>query len=225
MPRIRHWKDLTRYAPSERFATEQITHIRELFGDTAEWSLIHMHLPDMLRVALSISQGKIRSSTILRKLGTESRKNRLYLAFRALGRVVRTIFLLRFMNDEELRRTISAATNIAEAWNGFVQWVAFGGEGVIRQNNREEQRKIIRYNHLVANLVVFHNVVSMTRVLQDLIDAGYPVTPEIMARLSPYKTEHINRFGHYELRSDRVPPPITEELRLSPAPGKVETLC
>jgi len=92
---------------------------------------------------LSISQGNIRSSTILRKLGTESRKNRLYLAFRALGRVVRTIFLLRFMNDEELRRTISAATNIAEAWNGFVQWVAFGGEGVIRQNNREEQRKII----------------------------------------------------------------------------------
>jgi hypothetical protein len=29
--------------------------------------------------------------------------------------------------------------------------VAFGGDGVIRQNNREEQRKIIRYNHLVAN--------------------------------------------------------------------------
>jgi Tn3 transposase DDE domain len=100
----------------------------------------------------------------------------------------------------------------------------FGGEGVIRQNNREEPRKIIRYNHLVANLVVFHNVVSMTRVLQDLIDAGYPITPEIIARLSPYKTEHMNRFGHYELRVDRVPPPISEELRLSPAPGKVETM-
>lgn len=225
MPRIRPWKDLTRYAPSERFATEQITHIRALFGDTTEWSLIHMHLPDRLRGALSISQGKIRSSTILRKLGTESRKNRLYLAFRALGRVVRTIFLLRFMNEEELRRTISAATNIAEAWNGFVQWVAFGGEGVIRQNNREEQRQIIRYNYLVAHLVVFHHVVSMTQVLQDLIDAGYPVTPEIIARLSPYKTEHINRFGHYELRFDRVPPPITEALRLSPAPGRVDTLC
>jgi hypothetical protein len=29
----------------------------------------------------------------------------------------------------------------------------------------------------------------------------------------------------YELRFDRVPLPITEDLRLSPAPGKVETLC
>ena len=28
---------------------------------------------------------------------------------------------------------------------------------------------------------------------------GYTVTPEIVARLSPYKTEHIDRFGSYEL--------------------------
>ena len=88
---------------------------------------------------------------------------------------------------------------------------------MIRQNNREEQRKIIRYNHLVANLVVFHNVVNMTRVLQALIDEGYPVTPEIIARFSPYKREHINRFGHYDLRFDQVPQPIIEELRFSPA--------
>ena len=171
----------------------------------------------MLWVAISICQSKVRSSTILRKLSTESRKNKFYVAFRELGRMVRTMFLLRFMNDDDLRRTINAATNIAEAWNGLIQWVAFGGEGVVRQNNREEQRKIIRYNHLVANLVVFHNVVSMTRVLQELVDEGYPVTPEIIGRLSPYKTEHINRFGHDELRFDHVPPPITEEPRLSPA--------
>jgi TnpA family transposase len=185
MPRIRHWKDLTFYAPTDRFAVEHLAHIQELFTDAIDWSLIAIHLPDMLRVAISISQGKIRSSTILRKLGTYSRKNRLYSAFCELGRVVRTMFLLHFIRDEELRRTINAATNTSEAWNGFVQWVAFGGEGVIRQNNREEQRKIIRYNHLVANLVVFHNVVAMTRVLQELVDAGYVVTPEIITRLSP----------------------------------------
>jgi len=69
------------------------------------------------------------------------------------------------------------------------------------------------------------NVVSMTRVLQELVDAGYIVTPEIIARLSPYKTEHINRFGHYELRFDHVPPPVTEELRLSPASTEVGVIC
>jgi hypothetical protein len=40
----------------------------------------------------------------------------------------------------------------------------------------------------------------------------YAVTPTVIAHLSPYKTKHINRF-------DQVLPPITEELRLSPAPS------
>src|SRR5213592_4033567 len=100
-------------------------------------------------------------------------RSKLYWAFCELGRVVRTVFLLNFISNPELRRTINATTNIAENWNEFVQWAAFGGEGVIRHNDREEQRKAIRYNHLVANLVVFHNVVSMTRIFQELVNEGY----------------------------------------------------
>jgi TnpA family transposase len=212
MPRIRNWKDLTLYLPHKAFAVE---HIGELFSDTIDWQLIKTHLPDMLRVALSISHGKIRSSTILRRLGTYGRKkNKVYLAFRELGRVVRTVFLLNFVSDPELRRTITAATNTSEAWNAFIQWVAFGGDGIIRENSRDEQRKIIRYNHLVANLLVFHNAVSMTRALQELIDEGHPVTEEIIARLAPYRTDHINRFGSYELKFDQVPEPIAEDLQL-----------
>lgn len=65
----------------------------------------------------------------------------------------------------------------------------------------------------------------MTRVLQGLIDEGYTVTPTVIGRLSPYKTEHINRFGRYKLHFDQVLPPITEELRLSPAPSDETSIC
>lgn len=57
----------------------------------------------------------------------------------------------------------------------------------------------------------------MTKILQGLIDKGYPVTAEQIARLSPYRTEHINRFGQYELRLDQLPPPLETELRLTAA--------
>jgi hypothetical protein len=79
---------------------------------------------------------------------------------------------------------------------------------------REEQRKFIRYNHIAANLIVFHSTVSMTRVLQQLVDEGYPVTKEILARFSPCKIGHINRFGQIEMRFDRPPDPLIEDLRL-----------
>ena len=106
----------------------------------------------MMRVAVSIRTGNILPSDILRRLNSSSRKNKLYLGFRELGREVRTIFLLRYLSDAELRRTIQAATNKSERFNQFVQWVSFGGDSVIAENTRDEQRKFIKYNHLVAIL-------------------------------------------------------------------------
>jgi TnpA family transposase len=200
-------------------ALEHIVHLRALVTETMHWPLSETHLHDMVRGALSISQGKMRASTLLRTLGTPSQKNKLYTAVGALGRGVRTLFLLHFVSDEEMRRTIHAATNTAPAWNGLVQWVACGGEGGMRHNNREAQHKIIRSHHLVANLVVLHNVGAMTQGVQALVDEGYPVTPEILARLAPSQIGHIHRFGTHDLRFDRVPPPGVEALRLIPRPA------
>lgn len=128
MPRIRNWKDLKLYRPDPEV---HYTHLDSLFTDIIDWELIETHLPDMIRVALSIKAGKITPSTILRKLGTYSRKNKLYQAFQELGRVIRTHFLLHYLGDAELRSTIQSATNKSEAFNGFAKWAFFGGEGVI----------------------------------------------------------------------------------------------
>ena len=79
---------------------------------------------------------------------------------------VRTGFLLQYIGDAELRSTIQAATNKSESFNSFVKWLAFGGGGVIAENDRGEQRKIIRYNHLLANCLIFHNVYDDPRPAQ-----------------------------------------------------------
>ena len=135
-----------------------------------------------------------------------------------LGRVVRTIFLLQYVSDLELRQLIQAATNKSEAFNKFVQWVCFGGEGVIAENVRDEQRKFIKYNHLVANLLSFHTLVTMTKALQQLLEEGDPVDMEALSTLSPYRTEHINRFGNYVINPDRMPEPLEQHLRFSLSP-------
>ena len=209
MPRIRNWKDLTMYRPDKKTT---FTHIDSLFSDTIDWNLIKTHLPDMLRVALSIKAGRITPSTLLRKLGTYSKKNRLYQAFRELGCVLRTEFLLKYLGSAELRALIQAATNKSESFNGFAQWAAFGGDGTILSNDRDEQRKIIKYNHLVANCVIFHNVFSLSRVLHTLQNEGYPLNTEEVASLSPYLRPHINRFGHFPLDMETLPPDLIYDL-------------
>jgi len=205
MPRIRNIKDLTFYRADRE---DNLEHIGSLFRGTIDWNLIELHLKDMLRVVISIKAGKIAPSTILRRLGTASRKNKLYYAFRELGRAVRTQFLLKYIDDAELRRTINAATNKSEEFNDFVKWLFFGGEGIIAENIRHEQRKVVKYNQLVANMVILHNVQGMTRVLKELQAKGFPLTEEILRGTAPYRREHINRFGEYPLDLDRPVEPI-----------------
>lgn len=200
MPRIRKWQDLKFYRPK---ASSRYQHIDELFTDVVDWRLIQTHFKDMLRVILSIKMGRINPSTILRKLGTNSRKNKLFKAFHALGSAVRTGFLLEYIDDEELRAMIQNATTKSEAFNAFVKWLTFGGQGVINTNNRDELRKRIKYNHLVANCLIFYNVVEMSRIIRELIHEGHTITAESIASMRPFLTRHANRLGQYSLNMSR----------------------
>ncbi len=207
MPRIRNWQDLVLYR-SDKNTTYQ--HIDALFTDVIDWGLIETHWRDLLQVVLSIKAGKISSAMLLRKLGNYSRKNRLYQAFRELGRVVRTIFLLQYLSDPHLRQQITDRTNKVEAYNGFAKWLFFGGEGVIAENDPEEQEKMIKYNDLVANTAIFQNVVDQSRILAELLTEGFPVHQEDVAALSPYLTTHLKRFGDYVIDLETPPPPLSD---------------
>ncbi|MBX9688223.1 MAG: Tn3 family transposase [Candidatus Obscuribacterales bacterium] len=202
MPRIRNWKNLHFYKPDKLTEYE---HIGALFSsEPIDWNLIEKMLPDMLRVALSVKTGKITPSAILRRLGTYSRKNKLYFAFRELGRVIRTTFLLRYISDVEVRRMISVATNKSERFNQFADFLLFGNKGVITENVRDEQRKIIKYNHLVANLAILHTLVTMSGALEKMSRDGHVFDRTAVACLSPYQTEYMNRFGSFKLRKAKA---------------------
>ena len=68
---------------------------------------------------------------------------------------------------------------------------------MIAENVRDEQRKFIKYNHLVANIRAFHNIVSMTKAIDRLKAQGQQISDDVLAAVSPYQTSHINRFGQY----------------------------
>ncbi|MEO0330123.1 MAG: Tn3 family transposase, partial [Bacteroidota bacterium] len=59
MPRIRNLKDLILFRPDKK---THFQHIDALFSESIDWSLIQRHLPDILRVVLSIQAGKIARS-------------------------------------------------------------------------------------------------------------------------------------------------------------------
>jgi TnpA family transposase len=204
MPRMRNWGDAVFYRPDK---ATQYRHIDPLFTREIDWQLIATHWRDMMQVVLSIQAGLVLPSMLLRKLGSLNRKSRLYQAFRELGRVERTLFLLRYIADPEIRLTIRAETTEIESFNDFLDWITFGGP-IIKSGDPVEQEKQLKYASLVANAIMLSNVADLSEVLSSMAADGHRVTPELAAALSPYIRKQIRRFGKYEIDMDDLPEPL-----------------
>jgi TnpA family transposase len=205
MPRIRNWQDLSFVRPSEDIVYE---YIDPLFKKVVDWELIQTHWQDLMRVILSIRAGKLMPSTILRKLGSYSRRNRLYQVFEALGQVIRTLYLLKYLSDPALRRQVTDCTNKVEAYHQFVDWIFFGKEGIITESDPIEQEKLLKYMELVSATLILQNTVDMSIVIQELHAEGYQIKPEDLKRLSPYMTTHLKRYGDFVLDLSDIPQPL-----------------
>ncbi|MEV0151444.1 MULTISPECIES: Tn3 family transposase [unclassified Nonomuraea] len=211
LPRIRNWHDLIFYRPTPG---TRYQHIVSLFGDEAiDWTLIETHWTDLLRTAISIRENRLSSVTLLRRLGNHSRKNRLYRAFRELGRAVRTITLLRYLSDPGLREQITPVTNRNESFHDFADWLMFGGK-LTGHNDPDYQEKIIKFNELLANCVIYSTAQDITDAANAIAADGHPVDLDDLATISPYITQVIRRFGNWILnltppgrRSDHPPRP------------------
>lgn len=210
MPRIRAIHNLDFFRPSKSARFENID---SLFKGTIDWKLIETHLPMMFKIGVSIKLGRLTPSTILRRLGTHSRKNKLYFAFQELGKVLRTIFLLKYISDVDLRRFINAETNKSEQFNDFLKKSFFGNGGLIAENVRHEQQKVMKFGHLMANMLILYTTHDMERVIRELRDEGFPISPEVLRNLNPYRLGHINLLGDYAVdRRRRVADLIVEPI-------------
>jgi hypothetical protein len=98
-------------------------------------------LPDMLRAVVSIRMGAILPSDIPPAARQPQPQEPAVFARRELGRVVRSMFLLRYLSDLEPRHVINAATTKS---NEFVQWVPFGGDSLQpRESSRDSSPLIL----------------------------------------------------------------------------------
>ncbi len=210
-PRIRNWSDLKLLKPTASSAYE---FIEPLFKGVADWALIKTHWKDLMRVMLSIKAGKLMPSTLLKKLNSYSGKSPLYKAFQALGNVTRTLFLLRYVSEPELRQETTACTNKVEQFNQFVDWVFVAKAGLITDNDPLRQEKRLHYLDLVANAIILQNTVDLSQAIQTVSDQGFPVTTELLAGLSPYLTSKIKRYGDYILDLLTKPLPLEEILAI-----------
>lgn len=194
MPRIRYLKDCYLYKPD---LSSKYKNIDSIFERAIKWNRIYVPLDDMLRYAASIRYGKTKSSTILKKMSTNRKTNKIYEGFKELGKVARTIYILEYARSKEIRRMVQLACNKSEMWNNFQKFIYFGQSGEIRTNDPAEQKEATTALELVCNVVAYWNAKKINEGVQKLREQGERVKDDDIKFITPLITRHINRHGKF----------------------------
>ena len=165
---------------------------------------IERHWDDLLRVVGSLKFGYVTSSLLVSKLQSYRRQNRLTRALKEYGRLVKTTFILRYLENEAYRRRINAQLNKGEKLHGLRRFLFFGSRGKVRRKQEEGQTCQAGCLNLMTNAVIVWNTVYMQAAIDELREEGYDVREEDLARLSPARTKHINRYGKYRFDVDEA---------------------
>jgi TnpA family transposase len=169
----------------------------ELAAHRINIKLIAEHWDDLLRLAGSLKLGVVRAAGITRTLQTNDRPTKLARALQELGRLAKTLYMLRFIDDESYRRRILIQLNRGEGRHQLARVIFHGKRGELRQRYREGQEDQLGALGIVVNLVVLWNTIYMDAALNRLRAEFFDVRPEDVARLSPLGFKHINMLGRY----------------------------
>ncbi|KJS62399.1 transposase [Streptomyces rubellomurinus] len=166
---------------------------------------IRAHWGDMLRVAGSLSTGEIRGYDLIRMLSRDGNPTGLGDAFAHDGRIFKTLHLLQFVSDQGYRRMIGAQLNVTEARHRLARRIFFGQRGELRQHYREGMEDQLGALGLALNAMVLFNTLYIDTAVKQLAADGFPVTDDLLPRLSPIQFDHINFLGRYAFT--RIPAP------------------
>lgn len=159
---------------------------------------IQEHYTDIKQLAYSIQTGKTTAKVILHRLGSYARKNKVVRGLNELGKIEKTIFLLDYAIDEDLRRLITRMLNRGELINDLARELFSGQHGKFMERDIEKQLQSASALNIIINAISLWNTVY----LQKAYDHYSQINPEIdkyMPYTSPIIWNHINLLGEYKI--------------------------
>lgn len=198
MPRLRDLADQQLYRPD---ADVSYGALDVLFRASVDTELVREQWDPLVRLAASLQHRTAPAHVVLQRLAASSRSDRLAKALTALGRLVKTLYILRYLQDEDLRRRVQLQLNRGEARHQLARRLFFANQGAFRTRDYEEIMNKVSALALLSNAVLVWNTVRMSEILARLrTTTGAELDPGHLARLSPLAHAHVIPNGTYHFR-------------------------
>lgn len=162
------------------------------------WELIIQQYDEMIKYATALKQGTADPEAILRRFTRNNIQHPTYKALAELGKVIKTIFLCRYIGSEELRQEIHEGLNVVENWNSANVFIFYGKGGEVATNRLEDQELSVLALHLLQISLVYVNTLMIQQVLNEPNWLSRMKLEDFRA-LTPLIYAHVNPYGLFEL--------------------------
>ena len=192
-PRIKNFKDQQLYGFfTPKYYQElgyQVTPKRKI-----NTQLIKDNWDDILLFIVTILERKTTATQLLKRLTSYSRQHKLYAALKEFGKIIKTNFLLNYIDDVKLRQRIEKQLNKIESSNKFSKAVFFGNNQEFTVSTIEEQNIANNSKRLIQNSIILWNYLYLTKKLQQAKNVA-----EKDDILKALKNGSIVHWGHVNL--------------------------
>ena len=171
----------------------------------AREGLVVSEWPNIERILLSLALKTTTQSVIVGKLSAYRRKNRTKQALWEFDNIIRSLYLLDYIDSPVLRRNVQRALNRGEAYHQLRRSIAYAHGGRFRARSQHEQEIWNECSRLVGNAVVYYNALILSEALAELESRGALASAEVLRHVSPVAWQHINFYGRYQFDDDFTP--------------------
>lgn len=177
--------------------------VEGLFKGKIDMDLVREQWDSLVRVAASLANHTSPAHVIVQRLISASPSDRLAKALTHLGRAVKTIYILRYIQEEDLRRRVQLQLNRGESRHELARVLFFANCGEFQKGDYEEIMNKATALSLLSNAVLVWNTVKIGEIVDRLRAAKQPVEDAHLARISPLLHAHVTPSGKYRFEKAR----------------------
>ncbi|MEM7374982.1 MAG: Tn3 family transposase [Bacteroidota bacterium] len=154
---------------------------------------------EILRLVCSLKLKYALPSEIFTRFNSYSRQHPLYQALKEYGRMIKTLHILNYIDQLELRQEAKFMQTYAENNNKFNKAIAFNNGGDLIFLTRQEQLMAEACKNLIKNAIICWNYLYLTRLVQqEKTPQRKQEMIELIKQASLLKWAHISFNGQYD---------------------------
>lgn len=167
-------------------------------------ALITKHWDDILRFVTTIKLKEATASQLFKRLNSYSKQHPLYKALKEFGKIIKSLFMLKYISDVTLRQAIEKQLNKGELSNRLNKAISFGGNQQLAFVDKETLDIADACRRLIKNAVLCWNYLYLSKQLSQAEPEQQTAIIQSIKAGSPVAWRHINMHGEYDFSDEKL---------------------